>query len=115
MVFSLVPLIVLGYLNLFRVGDHLVRILAPITAFMVLLQVFLMRWNVVIGGQLMSKSGRGSVFFQPGWLEKEGILLSIVIMIIPVIVLYLLGKVFPFWQDENQSTDPDLVSAEEPS
>jgi predicted membrane protein len=103
MIFSIIPLCLLGYLNIARASNALVRLLAPLCAVMVLAQVILMRWNVVIGGQLISKSGRGTVIFQPGWLEKEGILLALIVMGIPIVVLYLLGKIFPFWQDDNQT------------
>lgn len=112
MVLSGVPLVLLGVLQLFKKRYALVNVLAPVTAAMVLLQVLFMRWNVVIGGQLMSKSGRGSVFYQPGWLEKEGILLAMVIMVIPILVLYLLGKVFPFWQDDHAPFTGDPVAWE---
>ncbi len=100
-VFSIVPFLILTLMNLFRAGDGLVRFLAPLVSLMILFQVLLMRWNVVIGGQLMSKSERGSVVFQPQWLEKEGILPAIIIMILPLVILYLLGKIFPFWQEDD--------------
>jgi predicted membrane protein len=74
---------------------------------MIVIQVLLMRWNVVIGGQLMSKSERGSVFFHPEWLEKEGIIPAIVIMLLPLVILYLLSKIFPFWQQEKQAAATD--------
>lgn len=111
-IFSVIPLCLMGYLNLARPSNNVVKILAPVCAAMLMLQVLLMRWNVVIGGQLMSKSGRGSVFFQPGWLEREGILLSIVVMVFPVIVLFLLGKIFPFWQEDELSATRGSVSGE---
>jgi predicted membrane protein len=101
LILSGTSLFLMGALQLAKNRYSVVNVLAPVTAALVLLQVLLMRWNVVIGGQLMSKSGRGSVFYQPDWLEKEGILLATVIMVIPVVVLYLLGKVFPFWQDDS--------------
>jgi predicted membrane protein len=110
MVLSIIPLILLGVLQLVKKRYALVNVLAPIFAAMVLLQVLFMRWNVVIGGQLMSKSGRGSVFYQPGWLEKDGILLAIVILVFPIFVLYLLGKIFPFWQDDHSPIVGDPVS-----
>lgn len=103
LIFSVIPFLLLGWLSLVRVSDRLLGILAPVVSLMILIQVFLMRWNVVIGGQLMSKSGRGSVFFRPEWLEKEGILASLVIMILPIIILYLLGKIFPFWNEDRAS------------
>jgi len=77
---------------------------------MILFQVLLMRWNVVIGGQLMSKSERGAVFFHPEWLAKEGILPALIIMVLPLVILFLLSRIFPFWQEDDpavaiQSTD----------
>ncbi len=92
-----IPVILLGWLCLIRVKDSLFTILAPIVSLILLLQVLFMRWNVVIGGQLMSKSARGYTEFHPEWFDKEGILAVIVIMAIPFIVLYVLGKIFPFW------------------
>jgi predicted membrane protein len=101
MILSAIPLGLLGYVVLTRAGDRIVRILAPLSATMILVQVLLMRWNVVIGGQLMSKSGRGTVYYNAEWLEREGILTSIAIMVIPIIVLYFLGKVLPFWPADH--------------
>jgi predicted membrane protein len=68
---------------------------------MILMQVLLMRWNVVVGGQLMSKSERGATTFHPMWLEKEGILPAIIIMIAPVVILWIIGKILPFWMDDE--------------
>jgi Ni/Fe-hydrogenase subunit HybB-like protein len=100
-IFSLIPFLILSWMSLFRVSDALVRIFAPLVSAMILFQVLLMRWNVVIGGQLMSKSERGAVFFHPEWLEKEGILPALIIMVLPLVILYLLSKVFPFWLEDD--------------
>jgi Ni/Fe-hydrogenase subunit HybB-like protein len=100
-IFSVVPFLLLTWMNLFRLSDTLVRILAPIISLMILFQVLLMRWNVVIGGQLMSKSERGAVYFHPEWLEKEGILPAILIMVLPLVILFVLSKIFPFWQEDD--------------
>ena len=97
LVFSVVPFFLLGILSLVRLGDGAVKLLAAVVSGMILVQVLLMRWNVVIGGQLMSKSERGAVFFHPEWFEKEGIVPAIVIMVLPLLILYVLGKVFPLW------------------
>ena len=101
MILSAIPLGLLGYVVLTRAGDRLVKVLAPVSAAMILVQVLLMRWNVIIGGQLMSKSGRGTVYYNVEWLEREGILTSIAIMLIPIGVLYFLGKILPFWPDDH--------------
>ncbi len=101
MIFSLIPFALLTIMNLVRLGDGLMRLLAPLVSLMILIQVLLMRWNVVIGGQLMSKSERGAVYFQPEWLDKEGIIPAVIIMVLPIVILWVLGKILPFWQEET--------------
>ena len=104
-IFSVTPFFLLAWLCLFNVSDRLMRIFAPLVSCMILFQVILMRWNVVIGGQLMSHSGRGIVDFHPQWLEKEGILPAIIIMAMPLVILFVLSKIFPFWLED----DPTLA------
>ena len=100
-IFSVIPFLLLTWMNLFRLGDTLVRIFAPVVSLMILFQVLLMRWNVVIGGQLMSKSERGAVYFHPEWFAKEGILVAIIIMVLPLAILFLLNRILPFWQEDD--------------
>jgi len=100
-IFSVIPFIALGILSLVNLSDKVVKIGGSIISFMILVQVLLMRWNVVIGGQLMSKSERGHAVFHPGFFTKEGIVPSIIIMILPIVFLYLLSKVFPFWLEDD--------------
>lgn len=104
-IFSVIPFFILMALSLIRFKDGILLFFAPIVSFMILIQVLLMRWNVVVGGQLMSKSERGATTFHPMWLEKEGILVAIIIMVAPVIILWIIGKILPFWQtDEGTRT-----------
>ncbi len=105
LIFSVIPFVVLGILSLVRLPDVVVKVVGSIVSLMILLQVLLMRWNVVIGGQLMSKSERGHTIFHPGWFEKEGILPSIIIMLLPIVFLFLLSKVFPFWLDDDPAAE----------
>ena len=100
-IFSVIPFILLMFMSLIRFKDSILLFFAPIVSIMILLQVLLMRWNVVVGGQLMSKSERGATTFHPMWLEKEGILPAVIIMIAPVVILWLIGKVLPFWMDDE--------------
>ncbi len=104
MIFSVIPFILLGLLSLVRFSDGVVKFFAPLVSLMILIQVLLMRWNVVIGGQLMSKSERGAVYFHPEWFEKEGIVPAIIIMVLPLIILYVLSRIFPFWQPAEESS-----------
>jgi len=108
-IFSVIPFVGLGILSLVKLPDGVVKFFGSIMSFMILVQVLLMRWNVVIGGQLMSKSERGHTVFHPEWLEKEGILVSIIIMILPIVFLFILSKVFPFWLDDDPAANTQSV------
>lgn len=100
-VFSIIPFIVLALLCLIKFKDKLVLFFAPIVSLMILIQVLLMRWNVVVGGQLMSNSTRGQVSFVPTWEGREGIIMAIVVMVAPIVILFILSKIFPFWTTEE--------------
>lgn len=101
--FSVIPMFLLGWVCLTRVHDQVLKVVASVISVLLLLQVIFMRWNVVIGGQLMSKSGRGYTDFIPQWFEKEGILVALIIMICPLIILYILSKIFPFWLEGEKT------------
>ena len=67
-----------------------------VTLLLLLLQVLSMRWNVVIGGQMFSKSMRGfREAYVPGMFEKEGILAAVAILFIPFVLLLVFEKVLP--------------------
>ncbi len=102
-IFSVIPFFLLMAMSLIKFKDGLLLFFAPIVSIMILLQVILMRWNVVVGGQLMSKSERGATTFHPMWFEKEGIAVAIFIMIAPVVILWIIGKILPFWQTEEET------------
>ena len=108
-IFSVIPFVALGILSLVKLPDGVVKFFGSIVSLMILIQVLLMRWNVVIGGQLMSKSERGHTVFHPEWFEKEGILVSIIIMILPIVFLFILSKVFPFWLDDDPAANKQSV------
>jgi hypothetical protein len=56
-----------------------------------------MRWNVVIGGQLFSKSFRGFVTYHTEWLGREGLLAAGIVMLLPIIALWVAGRLLPLW------------------
>ena len=63
---SVIPLLILGVMGLVKINKSIYNFLAAAVSAILLLQVLIMRWNVVIGGQLMSKSARGYTQFHPG-------------------------------------------------
>lgn len=68
-------------------------------ACLVLFSVFMMRWNVVIGGQEISKTGKGLLSYHLPLWGKEGALMAIVLTTAPLGLLYVLTRLFPPWAD----------------
>jgi Ni/Fe-hydrogenase subunit HybB-like protein len=101
---AVLPLILLGLvvgLNK-HMSDRLLNIIAAISAILLIVQVMAMRWNVIIGGQLFSKSLRGfRLDYNPAFFEKEGILAAIVILALPFVLFAIIQKVLPIYSDEN--------------
>jgi predicted membrane protein len=60
-------------------------------------QVFMMRWNVIVGGQLISKSFRGFTNYAPLIFKREGLISAVIIVTIPFILLWAFDKIFPFF------------------
>ena len=103
-VFSLGPFLILSITTLYKKMNIKVKnALIWVASCMLLIQVLLMRWNVVIGGQLVSKSMRGFTEYFPGYFNKEGIIVSLVIIIIPFLLLKLFDVVFPFFEKKSVS------------
>ena len=64
-----------------------------------LIGIFAMRWNVVIGGQLFSKSFLGYTTYKLGFATREGLLPAILLMILPFGILAVLVKLLPPWEE----------------
>jgi Ni/Fe-hydrogenase subunit HybB-like protein len=64
---------------------------------LMLIAVLAMRWNVVIGGQELSKTMQGLLYYYPTFLGREGILASIVVFALPFGVLWVLTRLLPPW------------------
>jgi len=98
---SLIPFILLMIVVLLggQMKARMQNILAGAASVILLIQVFSMRWNVVIGGQLFSKSLHGLRSpYEPRFFEKEGILPMLVIMVIPFVILVVFEKVLPMFR-----------------
>ncbi len=102
LVFSLVPFLLLGIVALLRLSDRAANRLSFIASTMLLLQVLLMRWNVVIGGQLLSKSMRGFTSYFPGIWEKEGLITAAVIFTLPFGLLYVFHRIVPLFGEARE-------------
>ena len=97
---AIVPLLLLSYM-IWR-GTTGKALIAGVTlsACLVLLSVFMMRWNVVIGGQEISKTGRGLLSYQMQFFGREGLLIAVLLLLAPLATLFGLTRFFPPWEDE---------------
>ena len=59
----------------------------------------------VIGGQLISKSQRGTTTYFPEVFEKEGILTALVIFVVPFLLIRLFDRLFPFFPAAPTTSD----------
>ena len=80
---------------------------AVVGSSLVLLGVFMMRWNVVIGGQAFSSSLAGFMHYQlPIWphdLEtfKEGLFGALTVVAVPFCLFYVFNKVMPVFKETH--------------
>jgi Ni/Fe-hydrogenase subunit HybB-like protein len=95
---TLVPLGVLGAVLLVRFSPRTRVNLYLAAGALALIGIFAMRWNVVIGGQLFSKSFLGYTTYKMGFATREGLLPAIVLMLLPFGILALLLRVLPPWE-----------------
>jgi len=107
---AIVPLLVLGVVEAIGVTGPAKTVLRFMASVMVIVGVFAMRWNVVIGGQLISKSLRGFSSYVPPILGINGVIVSAVIMSLPFVILAVLLYLIPPWQDEPQAVRREPLS-----
>ena len=97
---SVLSLLLLGSAEIFKLRAQLKTALRIIPAVLILIGVFAMRWNVVIGGQLMSKSLRGFTSYSPELMGEGGLIVATVIMLLPFVILAVLVYLCPPWYEK---------------
>lgn len=97
--FSFVPTIVLGIAVLQRGSGKGMLYMVNVGSFLLLLQVLFMRFNVVVGGQLISKSDRGFVHYHWELLGREGILVWALILAAPFVAYYVISRFIPIFDE----------------
>jgi len=70
-----------------------------ISGLSMMLGVLAMRWNVVIGGQELSKTMKGLLTFYPEVIGRESLLTVAILFTCPFVVLWLATKLLPPWYD----------------
>lgn len=105
-----IPFVLLLLVGMIKNRETLKMIMISISSVFVLIGVFAMRWNVVIGGQEISKSLSGTLTYVPVFFSQEGVLTAIIILIIPFVILRVITYILPPWADmeEEAPTEKSL-------
>jgi predicted membrane protein len=95
---TIIPLIILVFLQFYKHKVKLRKTMYLIVSIMVLIGVYSMRWNVVIGGQLFSKSFSGFTSFKVGLIGLDGTLMAAFWLLLPIGILSFLLWLLPPWK-----------------
>jgi len=95
----IIPLGVIAAVKLLKPPDELRKFAYLVSALLVQVGIFATRWNVVMGGQLFSKSFSGLTAYKLSFLGLEGLLASLGLLVLPVLILWALFRILPPWEE----------------
>jgi Ni/Fe-hydrogenase subunit HybB-like protein len=98
-----IPLGSIATVKLFNMPDELRKLIYFVSALLVQVGIFSTRWNVVVGGQLFSKSFMGLTTYKTTLLGMEGLFVSIILLLLPLLILYILFKILPPWEEMQEA------------
>jgi Ni/Fe-hydrogenase subunit HybB-like protein len=103
---TVIPLVALALVSpglkkggILRTPPELRQLIYLTAAVLIQIGIFSIRWNVVIGGQLFSKSLRGLTLYRVELLGVEGLGMTIGLLLLPFVILWALVKLLPPWSD----------------
>jgi Ni/Fe-hydrogenase subunit HybB-like protein len=108
---TLVPILLLGIVQVTKLPALIRKRIYVVAGCLVQVGVFAMRWNVVIGGQLFSKSFLGYTTYKMGLVSREGLLMAIFLTILPLGILWVLMKLLPPWPEKQHVPLPAATPA----
>jgi Ni/Fe-hydrogenase subunit HybB-like protein len=104
----LLPLLIIAFVRIARVNEDLRRLLYFTSSLLILVGIFSMRWNVVIGGQLFSKSFRGLMAYKMELTGIESLMTALMLLALPFIILTVLYRLLPpRWMESHSPTGID--------
>jgi len=107
---TLVPIFLLAITQVKKLPELVRKRIYVVSGCLVQIGVFAMRWNVVIGGQLFSKSFLGYTTYKVSLVTKEGLVVAILLTILPLLILWGLVKLLPPWEEQGQASIPPATA-----
>ncbi|HEX4006033.1 MAG TPA: NrfD/PsrC family molybdoenzyme membrane anchor subunit [Acidobacteriaceae bacterium] len=103
---TLVPILLVALVQVTKLSATVRKRIYVVSGSLALIGIFAMRWNVVIGGQLFSKSFLGYTTYKMALATREGLLVSIALTLLPLVFLAILVKLLPPWSEEGHAPLP---------
>jgi predicted membrane protein len=100
---SILPIGLLAVNQVLQLPERVRKTMYGAASALTLMGIFAMRWNVVIGGQLFSKSFLGYTSYKLEFATREGLLTASILMVLPLFILWGLVKLLPPWGEEAAS------------
>ena len=88
-----------------RNNEDLRKMFYFVSVILIQIGIFTTRWNVVIGGQMFSKSFRGLTTYKMELGGIEGLLYALGLLALPIVILVVFLKVLPAWSDLPKRTE----------
>jgi Ni/Fe-hydrogenase subunit HybB-like protein len=107
----LVPLGIMAVVKIFKYNAELRKLLYFVSVVLIQMGIFSTRWNVVIGGQLFSKSFRGLTTYKMEFSGFEGLLTAVAMIVLPLFILAVLYRVLPPWPKATADAAKPAVEA----
>lgn len=109
---TIAPIGLLAFTQVWKISVRARKRIYAVAGALTLVGIFAMRWNVVIGGQLFSKSFLGYTTYKMGLITREGLLVAVALTILPFAILWVLVKILPPWPDKVTAVLSAGASAE---
>lgn len=104
---AVVPILLLFSIWKFKISGRKLIVMTSLSSVLALSQVFMMRYNVVIGGQEISKTMRGYLEYQVPVLGHEGSLAAIGAIIFSLVLAYVFVRIFTIDFEDEQAVQGD--------
>ncbi len=108
---TIVPIGFLAFTQLVKLSESARKGIYVLAGILAMMGIFAMRWNVVIGGQLFSKSFLGYTTYKMAFATREGLLPAIALLLLPFVILWVLVKVLPPWEEAREAAKAETAAA----
>jgi Ni/Fe-hydrogenase subunit HybB-like protein len=98
---TVTPLVLLFITQVVKLPEQVRKRMYVTAGCLAMVGIFAMRWNVVIGGQLFSKSFLGYTTYKMALVTREGSLVAAGLSILPLFILWALIELLPPWSSDH--------------